>query len=382
MSSPDSFYISLVSDEGGEYFDVNKHTSEFTNKLNGAVQLNSNYRVALTEIYIPPFSFTSNNLSNRHERQADSPPPLPSPAPPPPPSSPRLPPIYSGVKFPSSNSDIFSIPENPSDLYEKKEDSIVSSEKTDHLELLPTQVQTSSSSSTKTKLHESASIDTNESESSLEEEGGSESETIIKNNHSHNGYILIKLEGFEWKIYIDHNTLGILYTTSIEMSHLPTLLFANLSFDEDEKDSIDPNISQRISNQLSKAFSSIDLNAEQKKKSIPESGDYFKLKVPTKILEEGSNQSVFSTYDAIVEPKEYESLNEFLSEIILQLPRESRNMLAIFKALQLDAHLDTINNQRLWFIRSQRQIRTYVLFLVEINHSKTRRRRKKVYSFC
>lgn len=54
MTLPNEFYITLVSDESGQYFSKNEKAF-FTNKLPKAIYFNESYCVALTEIFIPPF---------------------------------------------------------------------------------------------------------------------------------------------------------------------------------------------------------------------------------------------------------------------------------------------------------------------------------------
>lgn len=55
MSLPPEFYISLVSDESGNFFESSENQGAFTNKLPRPFYFNEAYEVALTEIYIPPF---------------------------------------------------------------------------------------------------------------------------------------------------------------------------------------------------------------------------------------------------------------------------------------------------------------------------------------
>lgn len=57
MSHPDQFYVSLVSDECGQFFKENSHVS-FTNALPAPLYFEQPYSVALTEIYVPPFDIS------------------------------------------------------------------------------------------------------------------------------------------------------------------------------------------------------------------------------------------------------------------------------------------------------------------------------------
>lgn len=60
MSVTDDFYVTLLSDENSEYSDTKiKNTGVFTNKLPSPLILNERYKVALTEIYVPPFYLLS-----------------------------------------------------------------------------------------------------------------------------------------------------------------------------------------------------------------------------------------------------------------------------------------------------------------------------------
>lgn len=75
MSLPKEFYITLASDESSEYFDTSSKNPSFTNKLPSALLFKEPYSVALTEIYIPPFSIKSSTNSNdiiRQRRQTES----------------------------------------------------------------------------------------------------------------------------------------------------------------------------------------------------------------------------------------------------------------------------------------------------------------------
>lgn len=233
MTAPNKFYISLASDEGGKFFNVNKHTSEFTNKLNGSILLNGEYQVALTEIYIPPFSFANADTTKRVKRKT----------------------VFSHTK---------------------------------------------------------------------------QTEAVLE----------IKLDGLDSKIYLDRNALGMLYTNTIEMSHLPTILFAHLQFDNLARDEGDASLSKRIGERLSSAFSNIDLNAEQVKRTIPENEEYFTLRVPTEVLCEHDSKLIISSYSTIIEPKKFNSLKDFINDFMVQLPKDSRNMTAILKALDKDPHFN------------------------------------------
>lgn len=66
MFDGDDFYVTLSSDESREFFNVKYMISDFTNKLPSAMRLNDNYKVALTEIYIPPFYLPSEENSRNN----------------------------------------------------------------------------------------------------------------------------------------------------------------------------------------------------------------------------------------------------------------------------------------------------------------------------
>lgn len=76
MSLPEEFYISLVSDECVKNFNFNTKTS-FINSFPKPLLFPQDYCVALTEIYIPPFSVLVNNNVNlgtrRHEYMLGAP---------------------------------------------------------------------------------------------------------------------------------------------------------------------------------------------------------------------------------------------------------------------------------------------------------------------
>lgn len=60
MSVTDDFYVTLLSDENSEFSDSkNNKIGVFTNKLPSPLILNEKYKVALTEIYVPPFYLLS-----------------------------------------------------------------------------------------------------------------------------------------------------------------------------------------------------------------------------------------------------------------------------------------------------------------------------------
>lgn len=59
MSVTEDFYVTLVSDESNDYFDVGFDIAEFTNKLPFPLNLKERYKVALTEIFVPPFFLQS-----------------------------------------------------------------------------------------------------------------------------------------------------------------------------------------------------------------------------------------------------------------------------------------------------------------------------------
>lgn len=59
MSHPDEFYVTLVSDECRQFFKENSCIS-FTNALPAPIYFDQSYSVALTEIYVPPFSIDEN----------------------------------------------------------------------------------------------------------------------------------------------------------------------------------------------------------------------------------------------------------------------------------------------------------------------------------
>lgn len=73
MYTDDDFYVTLVSDESLEFFNSEIQKTEFTNKLPFALNLNGDYKVGLTEIYIPPFYLKSDikrgNLLERRKRE-------------------------------------------------------------------------------------------------------------------------------------------------------------------------------------------------------------------------------------------------------------------------------------------------------------------------
>lgn len=75
MENGDDFYVTLVSDESEEYFNSNTIKSEFTNKLPFPLNLTGQYKVALCEIYIPPFYLASDiirgNKLERRRREID-----------------------------------------------------------------------------------------------------------------------------------------------------------------------------------------------------------------------------------------------------------------------------------------------------------------------
>lgn len=57
MSVQDDFFVTLISDESSHFFKKSDNLSEFTNKLPCPLILEQKYKVALTEIYIPPFNY-------------------------------------------------------------------------------------------------------------------------------------------------------------------------------------------------------------------------------------------------------------------------------------------------------------------------------------
>lgn len=60
MSLPNEFFITLASDESSDFFNTKNKQPSFTNKLPSPLLLSEGYSVALTEIYIPPFSVLPN----------------------------------------------------------------------------------------------------------------------------------------------------------------------------------------------------------------------------------------------------------------------------------------------------------------------------------
>lgn len=75
MSLPNEFYVTLASDESSKYFETKYKTSSFTNKLPSPILFNEVYSVALTEIFIPPFSVHTKDDSNdisRDRREVSS----------------------------------------------------------------------------------------------------------------------------------------------------------------------------------------------------------------------------------------------------------------------------------------------------------------------
>lgn len=73
MYTGNDFYITLVSDESHDFFNSVNYNTEFSNKLPFALNLNGEYKVALTEIYVPPFYLKSDiehgNLLERRRRE-------------------------------------------------------------------------------------------------------------------------------------------------------------------------------------------------------------------------------------------------------------------------------------------------------------------------
>lgn len=73
MASQDDFYITLISDENNDFSNSNNNIADFTNKLPTPLILNGKYKVALTEIYVPPFYLKSdNNDEVRQKRDVKS----------------------------------------------------------------------------------------------------------------------------------------------------------------------------------------------------------------------------------------------------------------------------------------------------------------------
>lgn len=70
MTLPDEFYVTLVSDECSEYFPNNEKTA-FTNKLSAPILFDKQYCVALTEIYIPPFSLKNVSLAEEERKSIE-----------------------------------------------------------------------------------------------------------------------------------------------------------------------------------------------------------------------------------------------------------------------------------------------------------------------